>query len=843
MKNNEELKKRVVEALEAHPYRYFKAKELARHLKLPPRIYKYFKSLLYEMYQNEEIIKHKRNRYCAPKPSSVASGKLHVKPRGYGFLLTPEGEEDVFINMRNMGIALDGDTVKVQLFARKEGARAEGRVVEVIERGRKHIVGQLKKGKHYYFLVPDDQRISRDIFVYKEGLSGAKHGQIVAVEIDNWEDELLNPEGHVAKILGFPDEAGVDVNSIIASRNMPLGFDEKVEKEAAAKKFRVTKKLLENRLDLRDQICFTIDPPDAKDFDDALSLRRLDNGNLEVGVHIADVSYFVDEDGLVDKEAMQRATSVYLVDRVIPMLPEHLSNELCSLKPNSNRLTFSCIMEMTEEGERVNYKIAESVIKSKRRFTYEDVQAFFDGEQKLTPQLAEPLTDLRALAKKLKAQRHDEGSLQFETPEPKISLDENGAPIDITRRKTLESMNLVEEFMLLANKTVAQHIDSQRTDADESLPFLYRIHEKPTREKMSSLTDLLSGLGYAIDLSSRISSKKLSMFLQEVSDTDEKDIINRVTLRSLMKAKYDTTCLGHFGLAFRHYTHFTSPIRRYPDLIVHRLLKKYAANDADHFDKAAMLEKLDAIATQANEQELVALDAERTSVKMKQVQFMENKVGEEFDAVISGVVEFGFFVELNDFLIEGLVHISDLHDDFYTFDEKLFTLEGTTTGQRFRLGDQVRVRLVRVDKEERVIDFLFEKQYAKHRPKPAAVTDTSKASPNGAQKSKPSANKRKRQHSPNTGAQDGKRDSSKSQGQGEVRERSNVRRPLTRGDDDRVYFTTLRDGRRRGKNTGARKGGPSRKQNTSNTRSHNNQSSGRKKPRVRNIGGHNKRTR
>ncbi|MFQ5627749.1 MAG: ribonuclease R [bacterium] len=711
LKNIDQLQQKTLEILQSQHRRRFKTKELARMLKISPHDYSHFRNYLRQWAADGMITKHKSSSYCAAKATSIATGQLHVKTHGYGFLLTPDGEEDVFISLKSMGTALHGDKVKVQLFAHTEKKRPEGKVIEVLERKRQYIVGILKKGKHYYFLVPDDLKITRDIYVHETGLNGAKPGQKVAVEIDEWEDELLNPEGHVAKILGFPNDPGVDVLSVAASFNLPMGFPEAVEADAKRFKNRIYKKDLKNRLDLREQVCFTIDPPDAKDFDDAVSIRKLDSGNYELGVHIADVSHYVREGTELDKEALERGTSVYLVDRVVPMLPEKLSTELCSLKPEIDRLTFSCIMEVNPKGDVVSYRIAESIIHSNRRFSYDEVQAFFDGNLELPEELAVPLKEMYALQKTLRRKRIQAGSLEFETPEPKIILNEQGFPTAIERRESLESMQMIEEFMLLANKTVAQHIETLKT-GEEPPPFVFRIHEKPNPEKIAAFSDFTAAMGYPIHFNDRITSRKLSGFLKHIEDEDEKAIIEKMMLRSMMKARYDIENTGHFGLAFKNYTHFTSPIRRYPDLLVHRLLKSYL-QDGWHEDlRKGLTGKLEAISQQTSERESLAQEAERASIKMKQVEFMASRLGEEFDGVISGVVHFGIFVEITAFLVEGLVHISDLHDDFYTFDEKAKTLEGTSTGEMFRLGDHVRIKIVRVDTDERIIDMVLLKKYS-----------------------------------------------------------------------------------------------------------------------------------
>jgi ribonuclease R len=721
-----ELTDRVLEHLSREQNRQFKAKELARALRVPPGRYPEFRDFIKTMAREGKIAKLKRNHYGHAQQASTLVGTLHVKTQGYAFLIVGEGHEDVFISQKNMSTALNNDVVKVQLFARPSGRKPEGRVVDIVKRARRNIVGTLRKGKYYYFVKPDEMKLLRDIYIPDELLDGAKPGQKVAVAIENWDDPSHDPEGRIVKVLGFPDEAGVDVLSVAFSFDLPARFPAAVEQATEHMQLEITPDLARQRLDLRDWLTFTIDPEDAKDFDDAVSLRHLENGNYELGVHIADVSHYVKEGSAIDREALARGTSVYLVDRVVPMLPEKLSNELCSLKPHTDRLTYSCIMEVTPKGEVVNYRIAETIIHSKRRFNYEEVQEILDGkksaadtagsddEKKLSPMLDEALRELNALAHVLTRRRLRNGSLDFDTPEVKIILDAAGMPIEIRRKMRQDSNRMIEEFMLLANQTITKHVDLKLAQKRSKPPFIYRIHEPPNPVKMEEFALFVKAFGFNFDHQQTITSKVLSKFLHEIAGKPEADIIENVMLRSLMKAKYSTENLGHFGLAFKHYSHFTSPIRRYPDLIVHRTLKAYANGyHPEQHDELAR--KLGYAAQQASERELVALDAERASVKMKQAQFMTRHLGDEFDGIVSGVVAFGIFVEIPQFVVEGLVHISDLEDDYYIFEERAYRLKGQNSGRVYRLGDEVRVRVVRVDPNERVLDFVLVEAPAKNK--------------------------------------------------------------------------------------------------------------------------------
>jgi ribonuclease R len=713
-----ELTDRVLEHLSREQNRQFKAKELARALRVPPGRYPEFRDFIKTLAREGKIAKLKRNHYGHAQQASTLVGTLHVKTQGYAFLIVGEGHEDVFISQKNMGTALNNDVVKVQLFARPSGRKPEGRVVAIVKRARRNIVGTLRRGKYYYFVKPDEMKLLRDIYIPDELLDGAKPGQKVAVTIENWDDPSHDPEGRIVKVLGFPDEAGVDVLSVAFSFDLPARFPAAVEQAAEQLRLDVTPDLARQRLDLRDWLTFTIDPEDAKDFDDAVSLRHLENGNYELGVHIADVSHYVKEGSAIDREALARGTSVYLVDRVVPMLPEKLSNDLCSLKPHTDRLTYSCIMEVTPKGEVVNHQIAETIIHSKRRFNYEEAQQILDGqkssadtasnddERKFSAALDTALREMNELAHVLTRRRLRNGSLDFDTPEAKIILDKTGFPIEIRRKLRQDSNRLIEEFMLLANQTITKHVDLKLAEKRHKPPFIYRVHEPPDHLKIEEFALFVKALGYNFDHQQTITSKVLSRFLRQIQGQPEADIIENVMLRSLMKAKYSTENLGHFGLAFKHYSHFTSPIRRYPDLIVHRTLKAYAngyhPEMHDEFSR-----KLSYAAQQSSERELVALEAERASVKMKQAQFMTRHLGDEFDGIISGVVSFGIFVEIPQFLVEGLVHISDLEDDYYIFEEKAYRLKGQNSGRIYRLGDDVRVRVVRADASERVLDFVL----------------------------------------------------------------------------------------------------------------------------------------
>ncbi len=682
----------------------YKAKELAKHLNISRTVFLKFRQVLRQLVKDGKILLYQEGRFGLSESTPEVEGELHVKTQGYGFLRRNDGGEDVYINLKNMGIALHKDRVLVKLLAIRSGQMPEGMVVKVLERARNQIVGTYRRGRKIGFVVPDDIKIMKDILVPDEDSLNAQNGQKVVVEIRNWEHANKSPEGGITEILGFPNERGVEMESVIRSFGLPHKFSEKVDQQAESIPGEIPADELARRLDLRNELIFTIDPEDSKDFDDAVSLKKLENGNWQLGVHIADVSYYVTPNSELDKEAQKRGTSVYLVDRVIPMLPEHLSNQICSLQPYQERLTFSVIMELSPDGKIIDSVFHQSVIKSKRRFTYEEIQAVIDNQLD-APEFKETIRDMHALSQGLTRSRMEYGSLDFDIPEPKIILDAQGVPVDIKIRERQDSHRLVEEFMLLANRVVAQYIGiTLRKKVNQTLPFVYRIHEKPDAEKIKNFIEFANALGYEFSEAKSKRPKAIQTFLAGIEKAHDRKLINQILLRSLMKAKYTTQNAGHFGLAFKYYTHFTSPIRRYPDLMVHRLLKAYLNSpQLDNLDfKVKILEEQ---CKNATEREIKAMEAERASVKLKQVEFIEKFVGETFNGIISGVVTFGIFVEIPQYLIDGLIHVNDLEPDFYVLDEKKYCLTGQNMGKVYRLGDPVEVKVARVNKDEKLIDF------------------------------------------------------------------------------------------------------------------------------------------
>jgi len=677
------------------------AKSLSKMLGVHKSDYRHFRAALDNL-KNQHLIQKikKTSSYIIAEKKSFIEGELRIARGGFGFVIEDKDSDDIFIGRDHLNTAFDRDVVRVKLYAKSKGKRREGFVTKVIKRFRTSFVGTFHLTKYYGYVVPDDPKIYRDFFIPKEKYGKVENGQKVLVSLDEWKSDHQNPEGSIVEIIGSPGEKGVDIASIAASFQLGLNFTDKVESEAKNIQLKVSEIDLKSRLDFRNENCITIDPADAKDFDDAITFKTLKNGNIELGVHIADVSHYVSENSTIDKEALKRTTSVYLVDRVIPMLPEHLSNELCSLQPKTDRLTFTCIMEFTPKGDLAKYKISPSIIHSKRRFNYEEVQSIIDN--KANDEYYPLLNEMMQFSKILTQKRFREGGIDFETPEVEFDLDDSGFPKAIHRKQRLDSHRLIEEFMLAANKTVAEHI-KKISNEKFSYPFVYRVHDKPDSDKMKKLLEFLKAIGYHIKFSKKDLSSFFQKLLNDIKGTKEEIVIEEIALRSMMKAIYDTKNIGHFGLGFEDYTHFTSPIRRYPDLIVHRLLKQYLSGS--NIDKNTVNKKLKKICEQSSTMEKLALEAERESVRLKKNEYISKHVGEEFEGVISGVMSFGLFVELVDTLVEGLIHITNLDDDYYIFDEKSYSLIGRDTNRILRLGDTVRIVVDTVNLEVGKVDF------------------------------------------------------------------------------------------------------------------------------------------
>ncbi len=691
------IRKKILQLINSKPYKTFRAKEIAQTLSVSKQEYQALRDLLKKMGREGAIFKFKKNRYISKSNTPEVEGILHVKSQGYGFVLR-EDEKDVFISKKNMGAALHKDLVRVRLFAHSRGENPEGQVIRVVERARTRLVGTFHFGRGYGYVIPDDLKIHSDILVNPDETLQPQEGEKVVIAIDEWKHEHLNPFGHIIEILGFADEPGVDVVSILYEHEIDSVFPADVVKEAESIPAAIPKAEIDSRKDLREMDIFTIDPKDAKDFDDAVSLEKLENGNRRLGVHIADVSHYVRENSALDKEALNRGTSVYLVDRVVPMLPEYLSNKICSLVPNEDRLTYSVFVELDQRLKVVGYDIMPSVICSKKRYTYEQVEDIILKGKK--DSFAGALRAMHDFAQKLRTARN---SIDLESIEVAIELDEKGTPITIYPKERLKSHELIEEVMLLANKVVARHAGVSLAKAhDKAFPFVYRVHEKPNQEKVQELVSLARAFGFNVPYPKRVNSafyRKLSNLFKNRSATAT---LQEALIRSMMKAKYTTENSGHFGLQFQYYTHFTSPIRRYPDLLVHRLLKKYIAPPFQFIRD----DVLQTMCQTSNEMEVRAMEAERASVKLKQAEYMEKHVGDEFDGIISRLVDFGVFVHIPSLLVDGLVHVSDLEDDYYVHEENEYSLVGVHSGRVYKLGDAIRIRVSRVSRNERIIDFV-----------------------------------------------------------------------------------------------------------------------------------------
>lgn len=682
--------------------RAFKPKEIAGRLGFTSdHEYASLKAALHKL-EEELFLTRSGKRYQLNKlpPTHLIKGRFELNRNGYGFVIVNENKDgDIFIAARNIGTAFDGDIVQVELFAKQKGKNLEGQIVKVLERKRKEFVGVIKKSKSFYFISPDDPVIHRDIYIEESKLNNAKTGDKVVVGNFIWDNDMLNPEGEVLEVLGKSGLHDTEIVSLAREFDLRYKFNNSVLNEAEKLNLTVSKEVLNDRLDFREKIVFTIDPDDAKDFDDALSIEKLDDGNFSVGIHIADVSHYVKKDSNLDQEALLRGNSVYFVGKVIPMLPEKISNQICSLVPFEDRLTYSVIVTLTPRGKAVDYKIHKSIINSKRRFTYDEVQKIITDKK---GDFVNEIFQLNQLAEVLRAKRMREGSFDFTTPEVKFILDENGKPVECHLKIMKQSNQLVEEFMLLANKIVASHIAEPKTKNIK--PFVYRVHDRPDPEKISEFARFVKTLGYSFDPHMTSKPKQFQNLLNQVKGKEEEALINELAIRSMAKAVYSTNNIGHYGLGFKNYTHFTSPIRRYSDLIVHRLLSKYL----DKTDGTLYsLDELEEICENISASERKAVEAERFSIKQKQIEFLKDHQGNEFSAIISGITNFGIFVKITDILAEGLVRLRDLEDDYYIYDEKKYAIIGRHTKKQFRLGDKVQVQLIRVDDERSELDFII----------------------------------------------------------------------------------------------------------------------------------------
>jgi ribonuclease R len=693
---------RLLPLFQAHPAAAFKSKEIARTIAVPRDQYLTLRKELRRLAQEGLILKLRKNRYALAAPVAELSGVLRVNSQGYGFVAVEDGQE-IFISSKNMGLALHKDKVRVRLLAGQMGAHPEGQVVAVSERARSQLVGTFHRGRRTSYVVPDDIKIQKDILIHNQDSGEVQDGEKVVVTIEEWEHEQLNPAGRIVRVLGYADDPGVDILSIVHGFELQPDFPDAVVKECAQLTEGIPVDEYAQRLDLRQTVTFTIDPDDAQDFDDAVSLEKLENGHWRLGVHIADVGFYVAPQSQIDLEAQKRGTSVYLVDRVIPMLPETLSNHLCSLAPDADKRCYSALMELTAHAHLVNYEFKKTVIHSHKRFTYNEAQQILDGE-KPSPH-SETLNEMWQLALHLIAERQKRGSIDFESTEIKVILDQSGKPVQLQKRQRLNSHRLIEEFMLLANQTVARHVGQVLTETlNQELPFVYRIHDKPDRADVKDLLALAQVFGIQTTPPTRLTPHYFQRVSKQFQQHPAATVLQDQLIRTMAKARYSTENAGHFGLAYKYYTHFTSPIRRYPDLMVHRLLHALTRDVTPAINRT----QLENMCRLCSDNEVRAQEAERASIKMKQLEFLEAHVGDAFSGFISRIVGFGFFVTLPEFLIDGLVHVSELKDDYYVFDSKKMRLTGERRGGVYNLGDRVRVQISRIDRNERLVDFVLQ---------------------------------------------------------------------------------------------------------------------------------------
>jgi ribonuclease R len=652
---------------------------------------------LFDLEKSGSVQRLRNGSFKSTREAKLLTGVVdHVNPK-FAYIISEESEDDIWVRTDDLNFAINGDTISVQVYPQKHGKKPEGKVKQIIQRGKDEWVGRVEISKNYAFVIPDNKRIYCDVFIASEDINKARSRDKVIVKILNWPSaEKKNPKGEIIRVLGPAGENEAEIHSIMAQFELPFEFPDKVLAESERIPEKISRDEISSRRDFRNILTFTIDPEDAKDFDDAISLQTLENGNTEIGVHIADVTHFLREDTVLDKEAFDRATSVYLVDRTIPMLPERLSNGVCSLNPNEDKLTFSAVFEMDDEATVKRQWFGKTIIHSDKRFAYEQAQEIIESG---SGEFSDELVKLNELARKLRKDRFANGAINFETIEVKFRLDEKGKPLEVYPKERKDAHKLIEEFMLLANKKVAEFIFKKKSGGNKSSTFVYRTHDSPDPDKIKAFSIFARKFGYQMKLEESSISRSLNSLIDAIEGKPEQNVLESLAIRTMAKAKYTTEPDPHFGLAFMHYTHFTSPIRRYPDVMVHRLLFLYLKNG-----KSPDEEEYEDKCEHSSEREKRAAEAERASIKYKQVEFMQTRLGEEFDGIVSGVTEWGVFVEMIETKCEGMIRISEIRDDFYEFDEENFRIVGVRNKRIITLGDDIKVKVVKTDIDRRTID-------------------------------------------------------------------------------------------------------------------------------------------
>lgn len=723
-----ELLKMLLPLFQSNPTEVYDIKRIFRELNLTTHPAKMLcMDVLQDLALDDYIVEKEKNTYVLNNKGHVLEGIFQRKANGKNTFIPNEGGEPILVAERNSAHAMSGDRVRVTLLARRKHHVREAQVTEILEHSKKNFVGNLKVGRDFAFLLTEDRTLANDIFIPKNALKGGKTGDKAIVAITSWPEDAKNPIGKVLAILGKSGDNNAEMHAILAEYGLPYTYPKEVEDAANKINADITPDEINRREDMRQVTTFTIDPYDAKDFDDALSVRKKEEGVWEIGVHIADVSHYVTEGSIIDKEAVKRATSVYLVDRTIPMLPERLCNFICSLRPDEDKLAYSVIFDMNETGDVLKWHLAHTVIRSNRRFTYEEVQELLEKTREASPedyktisghaisenpnaipteQFKDELITLNRIAKQLRKKRMANGAINFDRCEVHFDIDDKGKPVGVYFKVAKDANKLVEEFMLLANRTVAESVGKVPKNKTAKT-FPYRIHDLPDPNKLMNLSDFVVKFGYKFKTTGTKTevSRGLNHLLEEVRGKKEQNLIETVSLRAMMKARYSTHNIGHYGLAFDYYTHFTSPIRRYPDLMVHRLLTRY-----NEGGRSVSRDKYEELCEHSSQMEQLAASAERASIKYKQVEFMSDKLGQEFDGTISGVTEFGLYVEINENKCEGMIPLRDLDDDYYEFDEKNYCLWGRKNHHRYSLGDPLRIQVARANLDKKQLDFTLVKQ-------------------------------------------------------------------------------------------------------------------------------------